>query len=1129
MNPRSKGRERASRWRVALAGTAVLATVCGALPAAAAGPTDEPQQLGTSLNTSFVERDGSALTLDGEPFRFNGTNIYWLGLDENVPPGVIDYPTGFRIRDALDTAANMGLTVVRSHMLASTGTELALLPEAGGELNAEAFHAIDYAIAYAGTLGVRLILPLTDEWAYYHGGHRDFGEPYGLCEATEPLTPCAEFYSDPRVVADFQAYVEAMLEHVNPYTGLALKDDPTILAWELGNELEGMTPEWIATVSETISNGAPDQLVAAGKRFGIDPDTLAEPLVDIVDVHYYPPTAAAVQADAAQVAAADKVYIAGEYASTAASPALLEPLVDNPQVTGMLFWSLFGHDDTSGFVPHEDGFTLHFPGDNEGMRADVEAIEAYSRALGYDTDVALTRPPLVTRVGSVYGFHELSWRGTAGAAGYHVEVSQDAGPWVRLTAGPVPTGEPWLDLETRGTATYRVVPVERDGTEGPASDPVEAAVGETVRVDPVESLTSLAGHESVVTRPAGDAAALAPAGESGGWAAWAVDGLTAASFRLIGDAERAPSVEVRSAAGTWSPAESTLEPVEDGVSLTVDGLADVTEVRLVWAAGSEVALTRAVLRGAETASAVVDPLDSWAMTTDRVGPLSLDTGNAALFGGDGSRAKRDSNGPASIAWEVDGLTGFEAVAYYWPEAPIEHVTFSTSPDGQSWTPVDVATTVEPGTVGGSWARTTYTADVHDGGWVRAEWTNGTAPEWAQQLGEMRFVTTAGTELQAPGAFTATTPAEGSQQVRGVPSFAWEPSAQAGVYRFTLAKSADLSEPVHEADIRGTTYLPPVILEESTTYFWQVEAINGVGETAMQGGPWSFTTDVRPTEPFVVEDFESYGSDQELAAAYVRNSGGGQIVPALGDGSGTGQSMTLTYDLGEPGYAGVSRSFTETQSWWGYDQLQMWLDRSAVGEGQTVTVQLVAGGQYWEAILPEPGPHDAGIVAIPFEDLAPPPWAGGAPSLDLTAVSQVSFYLGGSGAGVLEVDNLRATRTPVIDPTLAIDSFLLQKGRPVDVHLTGWEPGATIQMSLERQVWKHGRGGNGGWITETVDLGTVAIDMDGAGTASLTVPRSTPLGIHTLVAASGELREEHAVAIIPQLPPRPPWWPFPWYF
>ena len=43
------------------------------------------------------------------PFRFAGTNLYWLGLDENV--GGVDYPTYFRIRDALDTAKALRQTV----------------------------------------------------------------------------------------------------------------------------------------------------------------------------------------------------------------------------------------------------------------------------------------------------------------------------------------------------------------------------------------------------------------------------------------------------------------------------------------------------------------------------------------------------------------------------------------------------------------------------------------------------------------------------------------------------------------------------------------------------------------------------------------------------------------------------------------------------------------------------------------------------------------------------------------------------------------------------------------------------------------------------------------------------------
>ncbi len=65
-----------------------------------------------------VSRNGSQLMLNGQPFRFAGANIYWLGLDENVPSnGSIAYPTKFRQTDALITAIGMGARVVRSHTL----------------------------------------------------------------------------------------------------------------------------------------------------------------------------------------------------------------------------------------------------------------------------------------------------------------------------------------------------------------------------------------------------------------------------------------------------------------------------------------------------------------------------------------------------------------------------------------------------------------------------------------------------------------------------------------------------------------------------------------------------------------------------------------------------------------------------------------------------------------------------------------------------------------------------------------------------------------------------------------------------------------------------------------------------
>lgn len=497
----------------------------------------------------FVRRSGSRLELAGEPYRFAGTNIYWLGLDENVDG--VGYPTFFRIRDALDTARAMGFTVVRSHMLASTGNPLSIRPSRDGGLNEAAFATVDYAIGYAGSAGIRLILPLTDEWSYYHGGHRDFTGPYQL--------PAEAFYTDPRVIGEFRDYLRQVVRRTNPLTGLAYRADPTILAWELGNELNGMTPDWINAVAGTLRAEAPEQLVAAGRQLGIDPGALAAPAVDLIDVHYYPPTVAAVQADANAVTAAGKVYLAGEYASTSASDELLVPLAADPNVTGMLSWSLFGHHDRRGFVPHGDGFTMHHPGDDEPMAAAVAAQVGYAQTVRPGGAGRFeVGPPLITEVGGRAGRMVLQWRGSAGAVGYRVERSRyrNRRSWEPVHDGLVTDAEtPWTAPASSGNAWYRVVPVDRHGRAGEPSDPVYVRTGDVVLVDPVETLDLACGYAGVAITAAGGTAVVRPTGAGPGSLTWTLAGTRRLELEVVAATRNKHrlglAVEISGDGGSW--------------------------------------------------------------------------------------------------------------------------------------------------------------------------------------------------------------------------------------------------------------------------------------------------------------------------------------------------------------------------------------------------------------------------------------------------------------------------------------------------------------------------------------------------------------------------------------------------
>ena len=122
---------------------------------------------------SPVTRTGSTLLVDGKPWKAVGPNVYWLGLDENVVPPEGEpydpvtkssYPAKGRITDVLATVRALGGTMIRSHTLGiSLGNPLSVMP-VPGVVNDAAFASIDWAVYQAGQYGIRLMIPLIDNF-----------------------------------------------------------------------------------------------------------------------------------------------------------------------------------------------------------------------------------------------------------------------------------------------------------------------------------------------------------------------------------------------------------------------------------------------------------------------------------------------------------------------------------------------------------------------------------------------------------------------------------------------------------------------------------------------------------------------------------------------------------------------------------------------------------------------------------------------------------------------------------------------------------------------------------------------------------------------------------------------------
>lgn len=128
----------------------------------------------------------------------------------------------------------------------------------------------------------------------------------------------AAFYTNAAVINDFKAYITHILNHVNSYTSIAYKNEPTIAMWETGNELgayqekEGPPPAaWTSQITALIKQLAPYQLVIDGTD-GVHSGSTVNPgasvsTVDVVSDHFYPVSSSIMATDLKYSKAKSKV------------------------------------------------------------------------------------------------------------------------------------------------------------------------------------------------------------------------------------------------------------------------------------------------------------------------------------------------------------------------------------------------------------------------------------------------------------------------------------------------------------------------------------------------------------------------------------------------------------------------------------------------------------------------------------------------------------------------------------------------------------------------------------------------------------------------------------------------------
>jgi mannan endo-1,4-beta-mannosidase len=377
-------------------------------------------------NSNFVTRQGDKLMLNGKEFRFSGSNNYYF-----------HYRSNKMIDDVMDNASKMGLKVMRCWGFIdgngegkTTEPKIEMQPNMG-EYAESGFERLDYAIKKASEKGIKLVIVLVNNWD-------DFGGMNAYVNWTKDPNRHDGFYTNETIKSAYKAYVNHMLNRVNPYTGVKYMDDPTIMTWELTNEARcesdpsGKTLfNWTKEMSEYVKSIDNKHLVALGEEgFIKDPKStileyngskgldwsqvIALPTIDYGNVHLYPdywgdPWKDGVKSGSAWLKAhadlariAKKPVILEEYGVLKTSVTNRDyayetwnDLAYELGYSGSMFWLLTGIDDLK---PDAEGL---YP-DNDSLRIVYNKKENASTVKIFEENAKLMNGERVTRTPHIY-------------------------------------------------------------------------------------------------------------------------------------------------------------------------------------------------------------------------------------------------------------------------------------------------------------------------------------------------------------------------------------------------------------------------------------------------------------------------------------------------------------------------------------------------------------------------------------------------------------------------------------------------------------------------------------------------------------------------------------------------------
>ncbi|HZS60411.1 MAG TPA: sialate O-acetylesterase [Gemmatimonadaceae bacterium] len=253
-----------------------IALLSSLVPAAAFSRAPSPRP--------FVQVHDGQFFIGAKPYHYLGVNLWFA-----MHLGAANRP---RLVRELDRLQQLGVTNIRL-MAASEGPASSpsrvspAVQNAPGEYDETLLTGLDAVLAEMAKRDMRGVLVLNNffQWS---GGMAQYvnwatGDPIPYPEHhghtwDEFQNYSARFYVTDKAQTQFERYVAALIARRNTITGVAYRDDPTIMAWQISNEPRGFAYSdayvtWVDRIGAFIRNRAPHQLISLGGEGKLDRHT----------------------------------------------------------------------------------------------------------------------------------------------------------------------------------------------------------------------------------------------------------------------------------------------------------------------------------------------------------------------------------------------------------------------------------------------------------------------------------------------------------------------------------------------------------------------------------------------------------------------------------------------------------------------------------------------------------------------------------------------------------------------------------------------------------------------------------------------------------------------------------------